>query len=91
MTFEELKEEAARQGYRLVKFKKYIRIEPCTCGSRKRLHFTKWDGKKLWISLKCISCGKEALGENEEDAKLNWNEMILEERGKLCVTRQIHT
>ena len=65
MTFEELKEEAARQGYRLIKFKKYIRIEPCTCGSRKRLHFTKWDGQKLWISLTCISCGKPLMGRTQ--------------------------
>ena len=32
MTFEELKAEAKRQGYYIVKKKESIKLIPCTCG-----------------------------------------------------------
>ena len=39
MTLAELKEEARKQGYRLMKDCRPERLLPCTCGGNKRTHY----------------------------------------------------
>ena len=74
MTFEELKEEAEKQGYTLVKFKKRERLLPCVCGHNRR---TEWQSTlKDSVTLECNTCGLTAEGRSRAEAVRNWNEMI---------------
>ena len=76
LTFEQLKAEADRHGYNLVKKRQYVKFLPCTCGCNKR-HTLYSMERIIWnVGYKCVRCGKEAFGKNAEDAKLNWNDMI---------------
>lgn len=79
MTFEELKAEANAQGYNLIKRKNKEKLLPCTCGCKKRTHYSCWNGDGHSIRLVCYKCGKKASGDNEIEAAHNWNEMIKEE------------
>lgn len=83
LTFEELKEEAKRQGYNLIRIKKPEKLLPCTCGCNRREH---WHCCSIengeFIKLICCKCGKEAIGKTMFDAIHNWNEMIKKERAE---------
>ena len=82
MTFEELQEEAKRQGYKLLKINKPEKLLPCTCGNNRREHWHRVNvqsGRSYEI-LRCPKCGKEAKGETEKEAKRNWNLMIKKEK-----------
>lgn len=79
MTFEELKAEAEKQGYMLVKkqtlTKDEIKIFPCSCGSEKIYHFFgfRYDG------FNCGICGKESLsrkGASEREKIKDWNKQV---------------
>lgn len=82
MTYEELKTEANKLGYSLVKKKKYIRFAPCTCGGNRRLlkvvyHF----GVPRWMYV-CKGCGMSGpIGRTKEEGKILWNWMMLNENG----------
>lgn len=80
MTFEELKAEANAQGYNLIKRKEKERLLPCTCGCKKRSHWTCWDIDRHFVRLVCYKCGKEARGNTDIEAAHNWNEMIKKEK-----------
>lgn len=81
MTFEELKAEADKLGYRLVKQSSPIRLIPCTCGSNRRESWYTFDGLQFY---RCSKCGKESpAGASCRDAKRKWNEMIMKEKEKL--------
>lgn len=84
MTFEELKEEAKRQGYNLIKIKKPEKLLPCTCGSKRRQHWYGVDIKsgRPFEKLVCEKCGKEARGYSKDEAIANWNKMIQKEESK---------
>lgn len=98
MTFEELKEEAKRQGYRLVKEEKKEPLLPCTCGCKRRESLIKQvpavvpgSGKSeessIWVEiLRCEQCGRTAEGLTKKEARANWNKMIREimEEEKSC-------
>lgn len=75
MTREEIKAEAEKLGYKLVKHQPYERLLPCTCGCnrRKTVYYLNYQ------ALVCTSCGKMAKGFSREQAKRNWNEMIRKE------------
>lgn len=82
MTFEELKAEAKAQGYNLLKIYPHVKLEPCICGCNTRRHISRWTGFETLTVLHCTKCGREAVGRSEQEAKENWNRMILAERSK---------
>lgn len=81
MTLEELKLEADKLGYNLVKKQKSIKLLPCICGSKRR---TMWittirgtGAGEVQRLLACDKCGMEAPpGNTIQEAKANWNKMI---------------
>ena len=77
MTYEELKIEAAKLGYSLVKFTKREKLLPCVCGRNKRSHWYGYKDGKEYYTLMC-SCGMSATGYTELEVRHNWNEMIKE-------------
>lgn len=82
MTFEELKTEAEKQGYKLVKRKQNEVFLPCICGANRRemWHTTNEDWK---IKLVCYKCGLSVTGKNMADAKRRWNEYMKHERKEI--------
>ena len=74
MTVEELKVEAAKLGYNIVrKPAKQIRLLPCECG---RKLFDRWYTPQGMI-FRCPKCGKHSEPANTEmKARENWNRMI---------------
>ena len=73
MTLEELKVEADKLGYRVVK--KAVSQEgllPCSCGCRRR-HHRYVDSK---IKLVCCRCRRGVYGYTLTDARRKWNRMI---------------
>lgn len=73
MTITELKEEASKHGYILIKRNKR-KLLPCKCGGNRRNHI--WCGPNLTqIKLVCKKCGYEAQpGYSKYQAELNWND-----------------
>ena len=74
MTFEELREEAHRQGYHLIKYNPLPKIQQCTCGRKKyfkRLYHTAWGCES--VSIYCPDCGREVEGGSEREAREIWN------------------
>ena len=89
MTFEELKEEAKRQGYKLIKDTGYIKFKPCICGCDRRslvstINLTTGISGEFYECTNCSMRGP--IGKNEKEAKRLWNEMI--ENLKWIVDRQ---
>ena len=73
MTLEELKAEAKRQGYKLIKAKR-PRFEPCLCGHN--VH--QWvSGPKGW-AVYCKHCGLQGpwVKKSHNAVIVAWNEMI---------------
>ena len=77
MTLDELKVEAEKLGYKLIKKSGRIKMLPCICGSNKR---TEWfDSGKGKTFYSCDRCGKKSpLSSTVNGAKRAWNEMIEE-------------
>lgn len=84
MTFEELKTEAEKQGYKLMKKPEPMpKIRPCPCGRKRLSHYYMWDRRTSteYIQIGCPKCGR--LGdwcENEREARELWNERMMEEQ-----------
>lgn len=83
MTYEELKIEADKLGYTLVKFKKAEKLLPCICGCNRRstyygsVYYADEDKYGERVTLECMRCGRKALsGKNRVEAVANWNKMI---------------
>ena len=77
LTLEELKAEAKRQGYKLIKAKR-PRFEPCLCGHN--VH--QWvSGPKGW-AVYCKHCGLQGpwAKKSHNAVIVAWNAMILEKR-----------
>lgn len=55
MTYEELKNEANKMGYSLVKKKEYVPHKKCKCGSRGSLWYDCTNGKTVRFIL-CENC-----------------------------------
>lgn len=73
MTLEELKVEADKLGYRVVKKKiQHVNLLPCLCGCKRRKH-EYVDGK---IRLVCSKCRQTSSGYSLADASRNWNRMV---------------
>ena len=76
MTFEELKEEAKRQGYNLVKNPTYIPLAKCSCGAKLSVK-AKWT--VYGHAYKCIKCGLESNpAKTYKQARENWNKAVEE-------------
>ena len=76
MTLEELKVEADKLGYGLIKKPERIKFLPCVCGCNLRHHYYSYYGSQ---HFKCKRCGLESpSGNSEREARLNWNKMIEE-------------
>lgn len=75
MDIEELKREADKLGYRLVKKPVSVRLLKCTCGTRPDLW--QWAGGYYY---ECPNCDKKSEGRKYiKEAKLEWNRMIEKE------------
>ena len=79
MTLDQLKAEAEKQGYKLVKKPDPLpRIHPCSCG-RQKLQ-TWWEAGEYQgrgTFLKCPNCGKRgAVGKTERETRENWNALF---------------
>ena len=79
MTLEELKAEAKRQGYKLIKDEN-IKFEPCLCGGTRR----EWWSGPEGVKVVCLRCGLESpwvpRSKGKNGVKKSWNAMILEKR-----------
>lgn len=76
MTYEQLRDEAYKLGYKLVKIQPSIHFESCICG---RKYPDLWFGAGKDRFYKCPKCDRQApAGKTEREAKMNWNEYIKE-------------
>ena len=75
MTYEELKAEASKQGYSLVK-KQNKKLLPCTCGNKSRGRRYIYRDGKSYIEIICNRCGKNVRGTSEMVAIKNWNKEV---------------
>lgn len=87
MTLEELKKEADRFGYNLVKKSRPDKLLPCKCGHNRREHWHMQHG----VKLKCMGCGEEVVGKNMADAMRNWNRKAMAWRIKSTSTEEENT
>ena len=70
MIYEELKEEASKLGYRLIKKQKYISLAKCkTCGKKP----VEWYMTK-GMAYEC-DCGKRAECASKRVARMEWNRL----------------
>lgn len=87
MTLEELKAEAKRQGYKLIKEKPYIALEKCPkCGKKPRL--------RVYVGTDQYQCDctNRSMGwyRNESKAKEAWNERVKGEKNVKAEFRRDH-
>ena len=74
MTFEQLKEEANKQGYNLVKKQKYVPLSKCPCGAK--LSVKAYD-TIYGHAYKCIECGFESYPQKtHKGAREYWNKAV---------------
>ena len=79
MTLDELKAEAKRQGYKLIKDNPMPKLLPCICGSKHRILWSCAEG----LYFECGGCGRTACpGRTERKARENWNRMVTDEAGR---------
>lgn len=77
MTLDDLKIEADKMGYKLVKKSTREPLLPCTCGVNSRdMWFSTSEGRKVFYV--CHGCGREVYGKNQADLRRNWNKTIKE-------------
>ena len=77
MTLEELKAEAKKHGYKLIKDTPYVRLTPCVCGHKGHGQYANWSNKQAPHYLKCYRCGfASEPARTKHEAKLKWNECV---------------
>lgn len=75
MTVEELKAEAKKLGYTVIKKSEPVKILPCICGKNRRERWYRGSN----IFYKCAYCGfKSPEANTDRQANLNWNEAVKE-------------
>lgn len=78
MTIDELKAEAAAQGYSLIRKQPTVKFKPCPCGRKYPAHWYGPDG----VFYRCPNCDLTAApAKTNQQAKINWNRMV-EDAGK---------
>ena len=75
MTLDDLKIEADKLGYKLVKKSTREPLIPCTCGANSRALW--FEGSKK-LFYKCHGCGRKVYGKNKTDLRRQWNAAIKE-------------
>lgn len=73
MTVEELKQEAKKLGYNIIKIPDKVKKLNCICGASSRYVevWTRFDGNMF---CKCRQCHKQSyFGRNKNEAIKNWN------------------
>lgn len=77
MTYEELKIEANKMGYNLIKKKEYVPHKKCKCGKHGRVMLgCKVGSDKSTWSIMCEKCNKRTKAwMNQDDAWREWNKM----------------
>lgn len=79
MKLEELKAEAEKHGYALVKKREYIQLKPCVCGYNRRERWTVSGAGFTGYQYACKKCGFEGgVGSSEHAARIAWNEAVEE-------------
>ena len=79
MTLEELKAEAKKHGYKLIKEKPYIRLSHCICGHKSISQWIHFNGGGY--SFGCRKCDFESPPcKTKYEAKLKWNECVEQAR-----------
>lgn len=77
MNLEELKAEAAKLGYNLVKKQTYITLSPCTCGKKKPCEWFCTGENRGTSFYKCDNCGLSApSAKTNREARENWNKLV---------------
>lgn len=81
MTFDELKLEAKKLGYRLEKIQEPITLSPCPiCGKKRTSEWyrhSKIDKKCGLLFRQCNNCGFAGkYGKNSKEAKIEWNKTV---------------
>lgn len=75
MTYEELKKEADKLGYKLIKKTEPVKRLPCTCGCKRVYYCYEF----FYEGLVCKSCGKFSYsrkGASDRQKTIDWNNMI---------------
>ena len=82
MTLQELRVEADKLGYSVVKKRVWTKFAPCVCGHNQRTHLHKYikDTGEFIDIIECKNCGRKVTGFNEKDAKLNWNKEMTKQK-----------
>lgn len=79
MELEELKAEAEKLGYTIVKKREYIRLKPCVCGHNRRSRWVVCGTGFSGYQYACNKCGfKGGTGSSERAARIAWNEAVEE-------------
>lgn len=76
MTYDELKIEAKKLGYNLIKANNKPRLKPCVCGCKARHHYYCCSPEGKYRILECHWCERRVEGKNDLEAYNNWNKMI---------------
>ena len=77
MTLEEIRTEAKKHGYKLIKDTPYVRLAPCVCGHKGHGQYADWSNKKAPHYLKCYRCGfASEPAKTKYEAKIKWNECV---------------
>lgn len=79
MTVEELREEAKKLGYNIVKDIPNIKLEPCPrCGSKRTIEWVHIDTDRGY-TRECYVCEFRAdRGSTKREARENWNKKVRE-------------
>ena len=93
MTLEELKTEAKKYGYKLVKDTPYIRLAHCVCGHKSISSWTTFGEKTPTpYSHQCRKCGfASEPARTKYEAKLKWNECVERVKALEYITADIDT
>lgn len=92
MTLEELKAEAKKHGYKLVKERPYIRMSACVCGHKNIAHWIKFGGVSEPYFHQCRKCGLTSdPAKTKYEAKLKWNECVERVKALEYITSDIDT
>lgn len=87
MTLEELKAEADKFGYKLIKKPKPMPPLAKCCGVKPEVWFV--SGDYGYNEVQCPKCGADVSATTERDARLAWNRMIQEAKdGKREISRR---